>query len=273
MAQGRTWVFTINNYTEEDLIWVKGLEVLKITASSEIGESGTPHIQGAVTFKRQYTLGQLKKLHGTAHWEKAKATQDFNYCKKVDGVVIRDESNAKPGKRTDIEIIREDLEAGADIKQIMKKARTLGGVQFAEKWFNVMGDPLPKGTKILVHWYYGNTGTGKTRKVLEECDPYVPLNFKWWQGYEGQDSILLDDLRPNWCKPEELLRLLDPYRYHYQVEVKGGSRHLVATKIYITTPWHPEDFWKDFKEDPRQLLRRLESLVHFREDGPWVKPR
>jgi hypothetical protein len=66
--------------------------------------------------------------------------------------------------------------------------------------------------------------------------------------------------------------LLDPYRFQYRVEVKGSSRPLVATKIYITTPWHPADFWKDVEEDPKQLLRRLTELLHFREDGVFQKP-
>ncbi len=272
MASSRTWVFTLNNYTPEDIEWVNALEVTRITVSSEVGEEGTPHLQGAVTFKRVYRFAAACKLNPRAHWEIAKASVDFNYCKKIGSTIIRDDNNKAPGKRTDIEVIRDELEAGADMKAIMKKARTMGGIQFAEKWFAVMGDPLPKGTKVCVYWYYGNTGTGKTKAVLDACLPYIPLTFKWWQNYEGQDAVLLDDLRPNWCQPEQLLRLLDPYRYNYQVEVKGGSRHLVATKIYITTPWHPEDFWKDVKEDPRQLVRRITELIHFREDGQWVKP-
>ena len=270
--QARTWVFTVNNYTEEDIKWVMVLECNKIVCSKEMGDEGTPHLQGAVTFKRMYTLNQLKKLHGKAHWEVALAKQDFNYCKKAGSEVIRDECFKMQGKRTDIENIREGLEAGDDMRQVLKKARSMASVNFAKTWFTEMADHLPKGTKIQVHWYYGNSGTGKTKRVLDQCDPFLPLNFKWWDGYQGQDAVLLDDLRPDWCKPAELLRLMDPYRYQYKVEIKGGSRPLIATKIYITTPWHPEDFWKDIQEDPKQLLRRIDLLLHFRADGDWAKP-
>lgn len=154
--------------------------------------------------------------------------------------------------------------------QISKKARTMGQIQFAKHWYTTFEEHLPKGTKVHVYWYYGNTGTGKTRRVLEQCSPFIPLSFKWWDGYQGQDSVLLDDLRPTWCSPEQLLRLLDPYRYQYRVEVKGGSRPLIATKIFITTPWHPEDFWKDLKEDPKQLMRRIHEMIFFRENGDLV---
>lgn len=267
---GKTWVFTVFNWTEEDVKWVMELEVNRITVSKEVGEEGTPHLQGAVTFKRMYTFKQVKKLHPKAHWEKAKAAQDFNYCRKAGSEVIRDERFTVQGKRTDIELIREGLEAGDDMKQVLKKCRTAGAVSFASKWFSTFEEHLPKGTKILIYWYYGNTGTGKTKRVLDQCEPFIPLSFKWWEGYSGQDAVLLDDLRPGWCAPEQLLRLLDPYRYQYRVEVKGGSRPLIATKIFITTPWHPEDFWKDVKEDPKQLMRRLHELLFFKENGDLV---
>ena len=270
--QFKTWVFTINNYTEGDIEWVNALEVSKLVCSKEVAETGTPHLQGAVIFRRMYSLAQLKKLHPRAHWEPARAATDFNYCKKMGGEVVRDTTLHQPGKRTDIENIREGLEAGDSMWQVHKKARTMQSVSFAKSWFTHNEQHLPKGQKIDILWYYGCSGTGKTKKVLEECTPFIPLSFKWWDGYGGQEAVLLDDLRPTWCFPEQLLRLLDPFRFQYRVEIKGGSRPLLATKIYITTPWHPEDFWRETKEDPKQLLRRITELVHFRADGEWVKP-
>ena len=262
----------INNYTDSDISWVMGLEVSKIVCSKEVGNSGTPHLQGAVTFKRIYRFKQIKKLHATAHWEPAKAAQDFNYCKKFGSEIVRDEDNRKQGGRTDIESVREMLEAGEGLDQVYKRARSMHSVNFAKSWLTYHEQHLPKGTKIKIFWYYGCSGLGKTKKVLEQCDPFIPLTFKWWDGYNGQDSVLLDDLRPDWCKPAELLRLLDPYRFQYRVEIKGSSKPLIATKVYITTPWHPDDFWKDTKESSTQLLRRIDELVHFRADGQWHKP-
>ena len=269
---GRTWVFTINNYTEEHLEWVKGLECVKIVASKELGDQGTPHVQGAVTLKRQYTLKQLKKLCNEAHWELAKAKQDFNYCKKSGGEIIRDEDHKQQGKRTDLDAVRKSLKEGAALSDIAETCSSLQEIQFAEKYIKYTQVPLPKGTRVDIHWYYGCTGTGKTKAVLDQCDPYIPLSHKWWEGYQGQDNVLLDDLRPDWCKPAELLRLLDPYRYQYKVEVKGGSLQLLATKIWVTCPWHPNDFWKDSDEDPKQLIRRIKELLHFRADGAWQQP-
>lgn len=273
--QNRTWIFVINNWTEDDINWVMALEVNKITVSKEIGDEGTPHLQGVVTFKRLYTFNQVKKLHPKAHWEVAVASIDFNYCKKLGGELVRDDKGSNHGKRSDIDDIRAGLDAGDTLKQIVKKARSMQSVSFAKAYIQYTEEHLPRNTKIDVFWYYGCTGLGKTKKVLDQTENlklFSPISFKWWDGYEGQDAVLLDDLRPDWCKPCELLKLLDNYRFNYRVETKGSSRCLLATKIYVTCPWHPEDFWRDSTEDPKQLLRRITELVHFREDGQWLKP-
>ena len=44
-------------------------------------------------------------------------------------------------------------------------------------------------------WYWGAPGTGKTRKATaEHPDAYKKLQNKWWDGYQGQDVVILDDL-------------------------------------------------------------------------------
>ena len=272
LGQSRTWVFTVNNYTDKDIEWVNSLECNRIVCSKEVGQNGTPHLQGAVTFKRLYQFSQVKVLHNSAHWEIARAISDFNYCKKFGGEIVRDESNGKQGRRTDIEDVREMLESGESLVQVSKKARSMHSISFAKAWLSINEKHLPMGTKISIHWYYGCSGLGKTKKVLDQCQPYIPLSFKWWDGYDGQSEVLLDDLRPDWCQPSQLLRLLDPYRFQYRVEIKGSSRPLLATTIYITTPWHPDDFWRDTQEDTNQLMRRIDHLLHFRGDGQWQKP-
>ena len=48
----------------------------------EVGESGTPHLQGYVLFTRYYSADSVKKLHGRCHWEHAKTGDAMNYCMK-----------------------------------------------------------------------------------------------------------------------------------------------------------------------------------------------
>lgn len=86
--QSVRWVFTLNNYTEQDLIEIERVVVplsLYITWGKEVGEeAATPHLQGYVEWKTKKRLTQVKKLISRAHWEIAKSPRASNvsYCQK-----------------------------------------------------------------------------------------------------------------------------------------------------------------------------------------------
>ena len=85
-------------------------------------------------------------------------------------------------------------------------------------------------------------------------------NLKWWEGYDAHPNVLIDDFRKDFCTFHELLRILD--RYPYRIEVKGTSRQLLAKRIIITCPYHPEIIY-DTREDIGQLLRRITKIVYI----------
>lgn len=101
-------------------------------------------------------------------------------------------------------------------------------------------------TPVEVHVICGPTGTGKTRYV---SDNYSELYYKpkdkgstsWWNGYDGQDVVILDEFY-GWLSYDDLLRLCD--RYPLTVETKGSSVQMTATKIFITSNTNPEDWYK-----------------------------
>lgn len=120
---------------------------------------------------------------------------------------------------------------------------------------------------VNVYWWFGPTGTGKSRLAWERYpDCYTKMMNKWWDGYEGQKVVLFDDYRPNMCTFAELLRMLD--RYPMMVEFKGGSCHLSATTFVITTTSRPEVIWSGrTAEALNQLLRRITEIMEFHLDG------
>lgn len=87
-ATHKTWVYTLNNFTLNELDNLKMLDVQTHYASVERGTSGTRHLQGSITFKRAYRLSQLKKLFDRAHWEPAKTCDPQNYVLKSDSHVV-----------------------------------------------------------------------------------------------------------------------------------------------------------------------------------------
>jgi len=82
------WCYTLNNYEEEEYVYLSTLfskEKFHVVGK-EVGEQGTPHLQGYVEFKNQKDLTALKKINPKIHWEKAKANRASNvaYCTKED---------------------------------------------------------------------------------------------------------------------------------------------------------------------------------------------
>lgn len=112
MSRAKNWCFTLNNWTdvEYDLIvhTVSNPQFVKYAViAKEVGESGTPHLQGYVQFTIRKTLATVRALFGTrGHYEVAKGTpsQAADYCKKTPEFTEWGEVPPKSqGKRTDWE--------------------------------------------------------------------------------------------------------------------------------------------------------------------------
>lgn len=60
------------------------LDVNSIIVGKEVGENGTPHLQGFIKFKKPMRLTSVKKILDRAHWEPAKGNdqQNLKYCSK-----------------------------------------------------------------------------------------------------------------------------------------------------------------------------------------------
>ena len=86
MSRTRNWVFTINNFSDVEQEACQKLECSYIVVGTEVGASGTPHLQGYVEFANAKTMTAVKKLlGGRAHLEPRKGTplQASDYCKKM----------------------------------------------------------------------------------------------------------------------------------------------------------------------------------------------
>lgn len=265
MSKTRSYCFTINNYTDDDIKLIDELEDLAqyLVVGKEVGEQGTPHLQGYVYFKCQRHFKAVKKLLPKAHIEAAKADAAKNreYCTKQGDILIEAGDMPKAGKRTDIEKVRDELKEGANMRHIVDIAKSTQSIRMAEiylKYHETARDWKPE-----VKWFHGSTGAGKTRAAREwlEDDIYTCLETgKWWEGYDAHDNVLIDDFRKDFCKFHTLLKILD--RYEYKVETKGGSRQLLAKKIAITCPYHPKEVYNT-REDVKQLLRRIDEIVQI----------
>ena len=90
------WVFTLNNYTEDECKLLKE----KLTEDSckyaivgkEVGEKGTPHLQGYVNLKKKVRRGGIQKMLPARCWIKHAASGDLEnqqYCSKDNNVLLQ----------------------------------------------------------------------------------------------------------------------------------------------------------------------------------------
>lgn len=278
---GKAWCFTLNNYNQDDIIKFRELSgcVYKVF-QEEVGENGTHHLQGYLYFQKKARLSAVKKIDGRAHWElsKGNAQQNTDYCTKdetrkagtepfVEGIM------PQQGKRTDLEGVYRDIENGATVNDIIDNAPEVY-IKYHSGIEKVIAAKQPaRDFKTEIFWYYGATGTGKSRKAHHEAGPdaYSKMgNNKWWDGYCGHDVVIIDDYRKDLCPFHVLLKLFD--RYPMRVEVKGASVQFAPRRIYVTTPLSPRETWRcedgSEREDIGQLIRRIEHVEQF--TGLWI---
>lgn len=100
----KRWCFTLNNYTEDELAKIKETlteqNCIYAVVGKEVGESGTPHLQGFVHLKVKKRIGGVKDIVGNrAHLEMARGTDSQNevYCSKDADVVVSVGTPAKGG--------------------------------------------------------------------------------------------------------------------------------------------------------------------------------
>lgn len=148
------------------------------------------------------------------------------------------------------------------------------GIERARYVYAPKRDPKD-GIEILIYW--GDSGTGKTRKAIEENpDAYLLSKARdgkgvWWQGYSGQKTVIIDEFY-GWIPYDTLLKICD--RYPYEIEFKGGSTQLAANKIIITSnkPWE-EWYGPELGEKTamngetfaalRRRIREYGTVTHF----------
>lgn len=92
MAQSTHWCFTINNYTNAEQDRLRGLGadlagagLRYLCYGREVGDGGTPHLQGYVVFSLRVRLRRLRDLISRrGHYEvsRARGTEGADYCKK-----------------------------------------------------------------------------------------------------------------------------------------------------------------------------------------------
>lgn len=271
---------TINNCTDGDL---DGLEILEreckfLFAAREIGkETGTAHLHVYIEFERKVQFAYLKRhmLRGNIQACKGTKKQNIAYLQKeeVDPYIKGDMVGGGQGERSDILLCTDMVKAGGNALYSIAKAYPVQFVYYHRGLRALQAELVAhrhSAPEVVVWW--GPTGTGKShsaREAMGEHDYYVwgPDMGKWWDGYYGQQYVIMEEFRGQ-LPLGTILRLLD--KWDCRVETKGGSIPFVATHIHITSPKPWYDWYSD--QGPydlsAQLKRRITKEMYM--DTPYV---
>lgn len=262
-GKSKYWCFTTNNYDEKHEDHLQSLPCSYIIYGRERGEQGTPHLQGYIQFAARKSLRQARLLVPGSHLSVARGTpqENKNYCSKEGDVYERGEMQTS-GRRNDLEEIKSQIDSGASNIEIAEQHFSQWCVyrrSFAE--YRTLRMPAAdRDVRVVVIW--GPTGTGKSataRAGYPDAYFHSDPTLRWWQGYQGEDTVILDEFAgASACERSTLLRVLDRYAYH--APTKGGSVVLRATKIIITSNFPPEA-WGYEQNDA--VLRRIHCSLNF----------
>lgn len=233
------------------------------------------HYQCYMYLKNTMSLKKIIEKWRPNHIEICKGDSESNikYCKKEEKIFIEYGEPPSQGKRTDILKAIELAKNQTNDQELINTCPTEflkyhRGLEKIKTAFNIKRNWK---MEVIIIWsqYSGN---GKSRYVWDTegiDNVYVKPKNKWWDHYNGEETVLIDDFAPNEYEEGKFtwwLTLLD--RYPMIIEYKGGSCHFRSKKIYITSN-HDPDTWFIGILNRHAFFRRVSKIYWVDKNGEF----
>lgn len=290
--RSRNWLWTLNNYQKiSDSAVYTGLDVVNsrlrelfthdvlgvryITYGKEVGEEGTPHLQGLICFREAKSSRQLqaiftKELQADVRIGDNKVDKMMQYCQK-DGDF--EEFGTAPMS------YRQRAFAGgagqedkwARIVKLSKKGKLEKfALEYPSEFHRYYGNTMrimkdfqkmpPALDDVCGVWVFGPSGCGKShyaRDLYPDC--YDKACNKWWDNYQEERYVLIDDFDLNHhVLAHHLKRWAD--KFPFSGEIKGGQMNLRPEVICVTSQYSIKDIWSKEAETFEAINRRFKSI-------------
>lgn len=269
----KTWTFRISNPSEKDFEWAKNIaiQVPRMVCTFEHNEDGitNPHLHGFIVFKQAKRFAAMKKNHGSAYWASALAVEcAATYPIKIDSVVIVNKNESSQGMRSDLSAAYDAVESNVNLREFMLTNRpSLQTIQVYKIARQTLRES-PDWRELHVESVCGITGSGKSHyanamRCQDGRRPWTVVRGReeiCWDSYDGQDTIVFNDYRPDYCSFETLLNILDGYPL--ELRCRYVNTHALWTKVIFTSIEDILTMWRNrTTEDIGQLRRRLHEIV------------
>ena len=261
VIQWQRFVFTHNNYNTADIDYLKNVVApmcVWIICGEEVGEQGTPHLQGFCYLKKKMSENKIKKSlmrfpdkrMAWCNQAKGNNKEQFDYCSKQGKFWQMGERPADAGEAGG----EAEANRWADIRRLAHEKNNfedffdeisqvypdvaLNMIDKLPKFYEAINKKkVPKQVNVNCEWLQGPPGTGKSYTAREENpEAYVKCaTGKWFDGYNGEKCIIIEDLDANSLK--DILPIIKQLCDKYQliVEVKGGSKTIRPEKVVVTS--------------------------------------
>ncbi|VDM96081.1 unnamed protein product, partial [Onchocerca ochengi] len=257
-SRGKCWIatiFDVNNFTME-LVERIGMGLkYGIVGRETCPQTNRLHFQCYFYFNTSVRFGTLRgRLPTGTYIQLARGTayQNFLYCSKEH---IEYEIGQRPEPQQQyLERKRKTQQQSMNLKKFLNNHLTLDELVEEDNLFVMrnVGKMMTLKTLLLkdrtektdLYLIIGDAGVGKTKFACSLSKSYFIKTVnteKWWDGYEQQEVVILDDFY-GWLTPNELFNLADSTKH--MVQVKGGLMKFNSKALVITSNKLPEFWWK-----------------------------
>lgn len=290
--RARYWMATHNDWTPYTLMRIRGrLRPFNITYCCIFKETapttGHIHAHSIFCFSNTVRFDTLAKIDPGAHWSSQGngPVEIYKYISKDGHKVFEygtppasianyldkqaNQRQPQPKKPTQFDMCLQLLKDGK-IEEL-KEQRVYAQYQryFDQRIMQTIPCDRWKGDlKNKNHWVYGPPGSGKSSAIWDAAEAaglsvYVKLQNKWWDGYRGQDIVLIEDAAPDWMSKAAANMKVWSDRYAFNAEVKGSSITIPTPSYYlvVTSNYSMEECFN--ATDLQAMRRRFEE--HFKD--------
>ncbi len=295
-TMSRKWLLTINNpldngFTHEKIIETmsKFKSLVYWCMSDEIGlKEQTPHTHIFMYSKNGVLFQTLKKRFPTAHIDYCRGTAQSNkeYVFKLGKWANTEKEDTRiedtqyeqgecpieqQGARNDLdnlylmikngmsdyEILEQSTQYMYSLDKIESVRQTINAEKYRETWRD-----------LEVTYIWGETGTGKTRNVMEKYgyrNVYRVTDYQHpFDGYKGQDVIVFEEFRSS-LYIQEMLKLIDGYPL--ELPCRYNNKIACYTKVFLISNIPLSQQYCNVQmnefESYRAFLRRIGCVAHY----------
>lgn len=247
-------------------------------------------MQGYAQTKTRLRTTQLKAFNNKVHWEHARSEEaGRKYAMKED---TRKDGPWEfgdyrgPGRKTTLQDVCKLVLEGKSDYDIAKVAPMQfvmhhKGIRELRVAAKIQGYNRDWEPEIWV--LFGPSRSGKSWFARTNWpDAYWKPKGQWWDGYNGEETVILDDFRGNWFSLTECQQLLD--RYPLRVQTKGGTVPMLAKRYVITSNKAPTTWYQD--DEAQSIMGRINDYAkgrfiwtmnpgewfHADTQAPWEPP-